>query len=124
MALGDEESEQRQRFAEALRHAEVSLEELWLRYFTIGGHEGSADPLVKALGQFEVEAYIHGAMALPSLQRDILAHALNERLDELHSGAPRAPYSVDASEKPADDGPDGSPAAGADEGSEYLSGDD
>ena len=73
-----------------------AIEELWLRYFTLGGHAG----------QFEVEAYIHGAMALPSLQRDILAHALNERLDELHSGAPRAPYSVDASDKAADDGPD------------------
>ena len=95
MALGDEESEQRQRFAESLRHADLSFEELWLRYFTIGGHAG----------QFEVEAYIHGAMALPSLQRDILAHALNERLDELHSGAPRAPYSVDASDKAPDDGP-------------------
>ena len=95
MALGDEESKQRRRFAESLRHADVSLEELWLRYFTLGGHAG----------QFEVEAYIHGAMALPSLQRDILAHALNERLDELYSTAPRAPYSVDASDKAPDDGP-------------------
>ena len=86
MALGDEESEQRRRFAESLRHADVSIEELWLRYFTLGGHAG----------QFEVEAYIHGAIALPALQRDILAHALNERLDELYSEAPRAPYSVDA----------------------------
>ena len=86
MALGDEESEQRRLFAESLRYADASIEELWLRYFTIGGHAG----------QFEVEAYIHGAMALPALQRDILAHALNERLDELYSDAPRAPYSADA----------------------------
>lgn len=99
MALGDEESEQRQRFAASLRHADVSIEELWLRYFTLGGHAG----------QFEVEAYIHGAMALPPLQRDILAHALNERLDELYSGTPRAPYSVDAPDDPPDDPPnDGS----------------
>ena len=96
MALGDEESEQRRRFAESLRHADVSIEELWLRYFTLGGHAG----------QFEVEAYIHGAMALPPLQRDILAHALNERLDELYSRAPRAPYSVEAPDKAPDDGPD------------------
>jgi hypothetical protein len=108
MALGDEESEQRQRFAESLRHADVSIEELWLRYFTLGGHAG----------QFEIEAYIHGAMALPSLQRDILAHALNERLDELYSGAPRAPYSVDASDKTPDDGPVESPVEGADEKSD------
>ena len=91
MALGDEESEQRLRFAASLRHADVGIEELWLRYFTLGGHAG----------QFEVEAYIHGAMALPPLQRDILAHALNERLDELHSGAP---YSVDAPDKSRDNG--------------------
>ena len=96
MALGDEESEQRRRFAESLRHADVSIEELWLRYFTLGGHAG----------QFEVEAYIHGAMALPPLHRDILAHALNERLDELYSRAPRAPYSVDAPEDTPDGGPD------------------
>ena len=99
MALGDEESEQRRRFGESLRHADVSIEELWLRYFTLGGHAG----------QFETEAYIHGAMALPALQRDILAHALNERLDELYSEAPRAPYSVDSPDKAPDDGPvDGS----------------
>ena len=93
MALGGEESEQRQRFAYSLRHADVSLEELWLRYFTLGGHAG----------QFEVDAYIHGAIALPALQRDILAHALNERLDELYSRAPRAPYSVEAPDNPPDD---------------------
>lgn len=96
MALGDEESEQRRRFAESLRHADVSTEELWLRYFTLGGHAG----------QFEVAAYIHGAMALPALQRDILAHALNERLDELYSGAPRAPYSVDGRDEESGDRPD------------------
>lgn len=96
MALGDEESEQRLRFAESLRHADVSMEELWLRYFTLGGHAG----------QFEVEAYVHGAMALPALQRDILAHALNERLDELYSGAPRAPYSVDGPNEEPDEEPD------------------
>ena len=83
MALGGEESEQRRQFEESLRRAGVSMEELWLRYFTLGGQAG----------QFEVEAYIHGAMALPALQRDILAHALNERLDEMYSDAPRAPYS-------------------------------
>ena len=83
MALGEDENEQRRGFEESLRHADLSMEELWLRYFTLGG----------LAGQFEVEAYIHGAMALPALQRDVLAHALNERLDEMLSAAPRAPYS-------------------------------
>lgn len=103
MALGGEESEQRRQFEESLGRADVSMEELWLRYFTLGGQAG----------QFEVEAYIHGAMALPALQRDILAHALNERLDEMYSDAPRAPYSQpveddigDELDDDSDQGPD------------------
>ncbi|MET3949314.1 hypothetical protein [Arthrobacter sp. UYEF36] len=114
MALGDEESEQRRRFADSLRHADVGIEELWLRYFTLGGHAG----------QFEVEAYIHGAMALPPLQRDILAHALNERLDELYSGTPRAPYSVDAPGRTPDGGADDGSGDAADEKSENKSDDE
>jgi hypothetical protein len=94
MTLGEEEREQRQGFEESLHHADVGMEELWLRYFTLGG----------LAGQFEVEAYIHGAMSLPALQRDILAHALNERLDEMLSDAPRAPYSRTPSNR--DDGED------------------
>ncbi|BCW68093.1 hypothetical protein NicSoilB4_28560 [Arthrobacter sp. NicSoilB4] len=105
MALGDEESEQRRRFAESLRHADVGIEELWLRYFTLGGQAG----------QFEIEAYIHGAMALPSLQRDVLAHALNERLDELYSQAPRAPYSMPDADGPDDDSPDTGPGEKSDD---------
>ncbi|WP_028270653.1 hypothetical protein [Arthrobacter sp. UNC362MFTsu5.1] len=83
MALGKDEDEQRLRFEEMLRNADLRVEELWLRYFSIGG----------IAGQFEVEAYIHGAIALPALQRDILAHALNERLDEIHAPDGRASYS-------------------------------
>ena len=113
MALGGEESEQRRRFAASLRHADVSMEELWLRYFTLGGHAG----------QFEVEAYIHGAMALPALQRDILAHALNERLDELYSETQRAPYSVDVPDKAPADGPGDGPGDWPGDGSEIESDD-
>lgn len=83
MALGKDEDEQRLRFEEMLRNADLGVENLWLRYFSIGG----------IAGQFEVEAYIHGAIALPALQRDILAHALNERLDEINAPDGRAPYS-------------------------------
>ncbi|ABK01731.1 hypothetical protein Arth_0330 [Arthrobacter sp. FB24] len=83
MALGKDEDEQRLRFEEMLRNADLTVEELWLRYFSIGG----------IAGQFEIEAYTHGAIALPALQRDILAHALNERLDEINAPEGRAPYS-------------------------------
>lgn len=104
MALGEEESEQRRRFEESLRHTDISIEELWLRYFSLGGQ----------VGQFEVEAYIHGAMALPALQRDLLAHALNERLDEVYSQEPRAPYSqVSTEQTGGPDRPDRKPAGDA-----------
>lgn len=57
----------------ALERAELTSEELWLRYFAIGG----------TAGPVELEAYLEGLLALPPLQRDMLAVAVNERLDEL-----------------------------------------
>ncbi|MGY1782520.1 PP2C family protein-serine/threonine phosphatase [Geodermatophilus sp. SYSU D01036] len=66
----------------ALRHAELTLEQLWLRYFELGGN---AD-------LFDVEAHLDGLAQLPDLDGDLLAVAVNERLDEL-SAARRVPYS-------------------------------
>ena len=69
---------------EAFAGAKLTVEELWLRYFALGGDAG----------KMEVEAYLSGLMPLPSLQHNILAHAVNERLDEI--GPPRrAPYRPD-----------------------------
>ena len=51
-------------------------------YFALGG----------VAGLVEVEAYLNGVTSLPSLQRDVLAHAVNERLDEL-TWRHRVPYS-------------------------------
>lgn len=73
----------RQRFRDALAAAQLPLNQLWLRYFALGGEAG----------EIEVDAYLNGAMDLSSLQHDILAHAINERLDEI--APPRAPYSGD-----------------------------
>ncbi|RSN15290.1 serine/threonine-protein phosphatase [Streptomyces sp. WAC 05977] len=58
------------------------MDELWLRYFALGG----------SLGLFEVEGFLHGMLDLPGIDRDIVAHAVNERLDEL-TWHRRAPYS-------------------------------
>lgn len=69
--------------AEAFAGTELSVEELWLRYFALGGDAGKV----------EIEAYLTALMPLPSLQHNILAHAINERLDEL--GPRRAPYRAD-----------------------------
>jgi hypothetical protein len=62
--------------------------ELWIAYFALGG----------SLAQFEIEAYLAGIQDLPVLERDLLAHTLNEILEESGQGV-RVPYSTD--EEPA-----------------------
>ncbi|WP_279536033.1 PP2C family protein-serine/threonine phosphatase [Blastococcus xanthinilyticus] len=62
-------------------HADLSLEQLWVRYFALGG---TADLM-------EVDAYLSGLATLPDDQHDLLAHAVNERLDELLARH-RVPY--------------------------------
>jgi hypothetical protein len=65
-----------------LPHAQLRPDELWVRFFGLGG----------AAGPVELEAYVQGLIPLTPLDRDVLAHAVNERLDEL--GCPgRIPYS-------------------------------
>ena len=77
------------------RLAELSNEQLWLRFFGVGGD----------IGLFEVEAYLAGLIPLPALQRDMLAHAVNERLDELLLTS-RVPYSETAHAPPPTPGPE------------------
>ena len=76
------DDEQRRLLAVGYQRAELTLEQLWLRYFALGGDAGL----------LEIEAYVHGLMPLPAFQRDLLAHAINERLDEFVR-ARRVPYS-------------------------------
>jgi hypothetical protein len=64
----------------AFSHAELTPNELWLRYFALGGDAGPV----------EVEAYLNGLMPFSQFQHNILALALNERLNELPPL--RAPY--------------------------------
>jgi hypothetical protein len=72
-----------QQFHDAFEAADITVDELWLRYFGLGGEAG----------RFEVDAYLNGAITIPPLQHDMLAHAINERLDDI--APPRAPYSDD-----------------------------
>ena len=67
----------------ARRRAELSVQQLWLEYMSFSG---VADLV-------EVDAYLHGLIPLPAYQEDKLAHALNERLDDLYR-ARRLPYST------------------------------
>ncbi len=53
--------------------AGLSLDELWLRYFELGG---MSSPV-------ELEAHLYGALTPTDHNHDLIAHALNERFVEL-----------------------------------------
>jgi hypothetical protein len=80
------EQEQSRLLRKALNRAGIRHGDLWLRYFSIGG----------TVGEYEVDAYIQSLMSLPPDQRDLIAHAANELIDEFPP-LPRAPYLEDLS---------------------------
>jgi Stage II sporulation protein E (SpoIIE) len=67
---------------QAFRYTDLTLEDLWLRFFALGG---DADLV-------SIDAHLAGLVSLPPAQADVLALAINERLDELVAQR-RAPYS-------------------------------
>lgn len=75
------ENEQSRGLRKALAGSQISTGDLWLRYFSIGG----------SVGEYEVDAYIQSLLSLPPIERDLLAHAANELIDELQPPL-RAPY--------------------------------
>ncbi len=80
---------------DARQAAGLSHDELWVRYFELGG---MAMPV-------EVEAYLCG-LVIPSVHdHEVLVHALNERFSELGRNRPIA-YLDDVSQQaPPDDRP-------------------
>ena len=66
----------------ARRDAGLSQQELWLRYFALGGMRP----------ELELEAVLHGALMTTALDHDRIVHALNERFTELGHNHP-IPYS-------------------------------
>lgn len=68
----------------ARQEAKLSQLELWLRYFGLGG-------MTPAI---ELEAIMLGLMDVSPQDRDVIAHALNERFTELGQDHP-VPYSED-----------------------------
>lgn len=76
------EGEQQRQLAACYAHSRLTPEQLWMRYFALGG----------SMSLLDLDAYLNGLTTLPRVDRDMLAHAVNERLDEL-TGPPRAPYS-------------------------------
>lgn len=69
---------------QAIDHAGLSVGQVWLRYFSLTGNAG----------EYEVNAYLNGLLVLPAVERDLVAHAVNELMDGL-SQPRRAPYSYD-----------------------------
>jgi hypothetical protein len=92
MAAPGDEDEQRQDFRIAFEAADLKLEQVWISYFGIGGKTGLT----------EVQAYVYGALSLPPLERDMLAHALNESLNSMGVNGHRASYSRDLNGKPGE----------------------
>lgn len=75
-------------FEAARVRAGWSVRQLWLDYLALGG----------TYGAFEIEAYLEGLTLLDPGQQDVLAVALNERLDDLYRAA-RVPYLFSTYEK-------------------------
>ena len=71
----------------ARRDAGLSHDELWQRYFALGGMRTP----------FELEAILHGALIATNHDHDLIAVALNERFSELGANHP-IPYSHDDDE--------------------------
>ncbi len=75
--------EQARRLRATMAAANIDRAQLWMYYFGIGGD----------IGEYELDAYLHHSLLLPSLQRDLLAQAANEILTDL--APPQAPYAAD-----------------------------
>lgn len=71
------QSDRHRRVNAARVQADLSVQQLWLRYISLSG----------MFDMLEVDAYLHGLTTLDSYQEDKLSYAVNERLDELHEQA-------------------------------------
>jgi hypothetical protein len=75
-------AEARPALARAYARTGLDLGGLWLRYVALGGN---ADPM-------EIDGYLHGVLLPTPGEHNVLACAVNERLDELGDGQARVPY--------------------------------
>lgn len=69
----------------AARDADITTEALWWKYLGMTGN----------VREFEFDAYLHGAYLLTAADRDLIAMALNELIDDLPQH-PQAGGSYDA----------------------------
>ncbi len=74
-------------------HAQLPVQDLWLRYLALGG-TGDA---------FDLDGYLQGLVPMDAFQQDVLAQALNEALADLHRSY-LIPLSPSAAGNGSDDG--------------------
>ncbi|WP_394248796.1 hypothetical protein [Arthrobacter pityocampae] len=72
----------------AMAGSSLTLHEVYLHYLNSGGF----------FDEFEMDAYLHGLILLPREERNCIAQAVNELIDDLLAGGvtgrrPRASYS-------------------------------
>ena len=81
-------SDERYRRVDAAREcAQLTVQDLWLRYLALGG-TGDA---------FDLDGYLQGLVPLETFQQDVLAQALNEALEDNYRT-----YRIPLSQLPAD----------------------
>ncbi|MFF0945770.1 hypothetical protein ACFYE2_16325 [Kocuria sp. CPCC 205300] len=97
-------SEQAQRLRRLLKAAGIEVGTLWLHSFRLGGE----------VGEVEIDAYLHHALGMPRLERDLLACAANELID--HGADGHAPYSWELLEDDRKETADGEGGADGDGG--------
>lgn len=63
-----------------MHQAGLTIRSVWIHYLSIGGN---AD-------EFELDAYLHGSMELPPVNRNMVSYAVNELISDIPR--PFAPY--------------------------------
>ncbi|MHA7145378.1 BLUF domain-containing protein [Arthrobacter sp. TmT3-37] len=84
---GQADQDQHALTLKVMRRFGIPVSDLWTYYLGVGGD----------VDEFEVDAYLHGLIRLPALDRDLIAHSVNEMIDDMCREA-RAPYSSSRNE--------------------------
>jgi hypothetical protein len=84
--------ERHRRMDTARVQAELTVQDLWLRYVALGG-TGDA---------FDLDGFLQGLVPLEAFQQDVLAQALNEALEDCYR-AYRIPLSTPPPDQPRDE---------------------
>lgn len=66
------EAQQAHRLHHLMTRAGLSVSQLWWHYFSLGGDTG----------ELEIDSYLHQALHLPRLDRELLDHAAQELIDD------------------------------------------